>query len=53
MDSTQRTVKDLLEELNTLIQNNEKQDGSFAFDELKAKVVLDFAITEITRSIQK
>ena len=43
----------LLAEIHDLVVQNEKEDGSFYFDIVKAMVVLDFAKTEIQKSIQK
>ncbi len=48
-----KSIYDMLEKLNLLINDNEKKDGSFYFDEIKAKVVIDFAITEIEKTLKK
>ena len=53
MSKEKENILKLLEELTDLIKNNEKEDGTFAFDPVKAQVVLDFAKTEIEKSIQK
>ena len=36
-----------------LIKNNETEDGTFRFDEFRAMVALDFAKTEIEKTIAK
>ncbi|MEY8389822.1 hypothetical protein AALA98_00395 [Lachnospiraceae bacterium 45-W7] len=54
METTEREkIYDLLDEIRTLIEENEKEDGSFQFDPVRALIALDFAKTEITKAIAK
>lgn len=53
MDDQTSKLYQLLKELNTLIHENDRGDGTFAFDVVKAEVVLDFAKTEIQKTIKK
>ncbi|MDE6995357.1 MAG: hypothetical protein K2P41_13205 [Lachnospiraceae bacterium] len=41
----------LLDEIKTLIKENEKEDGTFQFDPVRALIALDFAKTEIAKTI--
>lgn len=43
----------LLDRIRELISASEKEDGSLGIDEIKAKVVLEFAKSEIEKSISK
>ena len=45
-------IYDLLEEIQTLIKENELQDGSFRFDPLRARIALEFVKLEIQKSIE-
>lgn len=51
MKADRETLKSLLEDIETLIRENENEDGSFRFDIVKAVVALDFAKTEIEKTI--
>ena len=51
MAADKEKLESLLQEIAALIQENEKPDGSFRFDVVKAVVALDFAKTEIEKSI--
>lgn len=52
MGTTEREkIYALLDEIRTLIEENEKEDGTFRFDPVKALIALDFAKTEIARTI--
>lgn len=53
MGSNRDKIYEQLSELETLIKNNETEDGAFLFDERMAMVALDFAKTEIERTIVK
>ena len=44
-------IYELLEELTTLIKENENEDGTFRFDAMRAAVALDFAKTEIEKTV--
>lgn len=52
-DSDKEKVYALLNEIKTLIEENEKEDGTFRFDSVRAMIALDFAKTEIMRSVEK
>lgn len=43
----------LLDEIRTLVEENELEDGTFRFDPVRALIALDFAKTEIARTIDK
>ena len=45
-------IYDLLEEIQTMIKENELQDGSFRFDPLRARIALEFVKLEIQKSIE-
>jgi len=49
--SNKEKIYELLNELEALIKNNETEDGTFRFDEFRAVVALDFAKTEIEKTI--
>ncbi len=51
MKADRETLKSLLEDIETLIHENENEDGSFRFDIVKAVAALDFAKTEIEKTI--
>lgn len=51
MKADRETLKSLLKDIETLIRENENEDGSFRFDIVKAVVALDFAKTEIEKTI--
>ena len=51
MGSNKEKIYELLHELEALIKNNETEDGTFRFDEFRAVVALDFAKTEIDKTI--
>ena len=52
MGTTEREkIYALLDEIRTLIEENEKEDGTFRFDPVKALIALDFAKTEIAKTI--
>lgn len=51
MGSNKEKIYELLNELEALIKNNETEDGTFRFDEFRAVVALDFAKTEIEKTI--
>ena len=52
MGTTEREkIYALLDEIRTLVEENEKKDGTFRFDSVRALIALDFAKTEIERTI--
>ncbi len=52
-DSDKEKIYALLNEIKALIEGNEKEDGTFRFDSVRAMIALDFAKTEIMRSVEK
>ena len=52
MKADKERLNGLLEEIRELIEENEKEDGTFRFDLVRAVVALDFAKTEIEKTIQ-
>lgn len=52
-DSDKEKIYALLNEIKALIEGNEKEDGTFHFDSVRAMIALDFAKTEIMRSVEK
>lgn len=52
-DSDKEKVYALLNEIKALIEENEEEDGTFRFDSVRAMIALDFAKTEIIRSVEK
>lgn len=53
MSSNREKIYELLREIEALIKKNETEDGTFRFDEIRTMVALDFAKTEIEKSIAK
>ena len=53
MGSNKEKIYELLNEIEALIKNNETEEGAFRFDEVRAMVALDFARTEIEKTIVK
>ena len=53
MGSNKEKIYELLGEIEALIKNNETEDGTFLFDEVRAMVALDFARTEIEKTVVK
>ena len=51
MNADKETLNKLLKEIETLITENEKEDGTYQFDVFRAVVALDFAKTEIEKTI--
>ena len=51
MAANKEKLESLLQEIVALIKKNENPDGSYRFDVVKAVVALDFAKTEIEKSI--
>lgn len=52
MNHEKDAVLKAMEELTTLIKTNINEDGACSFDAVKAQVVLDFAKTEIQKSVK-
>ena len=53
MNPSKKQQLEKVEELRRLIEENSGEDGSFRFDALRAIVALEFAQTEIEKSISK
>lgn len=53
MGSNKEKIYELLSEIDALIKDNETEDGAFRFDEVKAIVALDFAKTQIEKTLVK
>ena len=53
MGSNKEKINELLGEIEALIKNTETEDGTFRFDEVRAMVALDFARTEIEKTVVK
>lgn len=53
MGSNKEKIYELLNEIELLIKSNETEDGTFRFDEMRAMVALDFARTEIEKTVVK
>lgn len=52
MGTTEREkIYTLLDEIRTLVEENEREDGTFRFDPVRVLIALDFAKTEIARTI--
>lgn len=51
MNENKETLNTLVKEIKTLIEDNENKDGTYHFDVVKAIVALDFAKTEIEKTI--
>lgn len=53
MEANRETLEALIKDIQTIIKENENEDGSFRFDLMKAVVALDFAKTEIEKTISE
>ena len=53
MGSNKEKIYELLGQIEALIKDNETEDGTFRFDEIRAMVALDFARTEIEKTLLK
>ena len=52
METSEREkIYSLVDEIRTLIEENEKEDGTFRFDPIRAMIALDSAKTEIAKTI--
>lgn len=50
MQTDSEILEALLEELKQAIYDNQNPDGSFAFDTLRAKAAIQFAVNEIQKT---
>lgn len=50
-DPNKDNIYELLKQLHNLIEENENEDGTFRFNSLRAVIALDFAKTEIEKTI--
>lgn len=53
MGSEKEKLYKCLEEIRELIDRNGNEDGTCRFDAVRAQVALDFARTEIEKSVKK
>lgn len=53
MQTDSEILEALLEELKQAIYANQNPDGSFAFDTLRAKAAIQFAVNEIQKTVEK
>ena len=53
MGSNKEKIYELLGEIEALIKNNETEDGTFRFDEVRAMVALDFARKKKKKTVVK
>lgn len=54
METSEREkIYALLDEIRTLVEENEQEDGTFWFDPVRVLIALDFAKTEIARTIDE
>lgn len=53
MQTDSEILEALLEELQKVIHDNQNPDGSFAFDTLRAKAAIQFAVNEIKKTAEK
>ena len=53
MGSNKEKIYELLGQIEARIKDNETEDGTFRFDEIRAMVALDFARTEIEKTLVK
>ena len=51
MEANRERLEMLLKEIHKLIEENENDDGTFRFDIVRAVIALDFAKTEIEKTI--
>lgn len=53
MNYDKERLNKLIDDIKNLVEQNETEDGGFLFDVMRAIVALDFAKTEIEKTIQK
>ncbi len=53
MDINKANLYQILEDIRRLISDSEKEDGSLGIDAVKAKIVLEFAKSEIEKTVSK
>lgn len=51
--SNKDKIYELLKHIHNLIEENENENGTFRFDSLRAVIALDFAKTEIEKTINR
>jgi len=51
LEANKERLETLLREIETLVRENENEDGSYRFDIVRAVVALDFAKTQIEKSM--
>lgn len=53
MDISKENLYQVIDDIRKLISDSEKEDGSLGIDIVKAKVVLEFAKSEIEKTISR
>ena len=53
MDISKESLYQVIDDIRKLISDSEKEDGSLGIDIVKAKVVLEFAKSEIEKTISR
>jgi hypothetical protein len=53
VDISKENLYQVIDDIRKLISDSEKEDGSLGIDVIKAKVVLEFAKSEIEKTISK
>lgn len=53
MNISKENLYQVIDDIRKLISDSEKEDGSLGIDIIKAKVVLEFAKSEIEKTISK
>lgn len=51
--SEREKIYTLLDEIRALVEENEREDGTFRFDPVRTMIALDFAKTEIAKTIDE
>ena len=51
MNFSKEKIYELIDEITRLVKNNERADGSFRFDPVRAVVALEFVKMELEKSI--
>lgn len=52
MDTSRERIYGLLDQIHDLIKANEKEDGTFRFDSMRAVIALEFVKLELEKSIE-
>lgn len=52
MSEDKKIICGLLEDIRELIAKNEKEDGTFLFDALRARIALEFTKSTLEKSVE-